>query len=137
MKHFLSESAVWESASEFVTPDGVVSHGYGESAITVNGNGIVNESWVLIGDFKRVNNYKIIRISEFVFTFESLNPELGIQTGSYHVDRNMLFSKFFIRGTSLNGFEIIRREDSVCYAHGALYEDDLLMNTWSARMVRK
>jgi len=137
IKHFLSESAIWQTTSEFVTPNGDISYAKGESVISVEDKEIINESWVQMTDIKRVNNYKIIPVSPFAFAFESLNPELGKQTGSFHVDRNMLFSKFKIEGTFLNGYEIIRREEDVCYSQGALYENEFLINTWNAMMKKK
>lgn len=137
MKHFLSESALWETTSEFVIPDGHISFACGESVITVNDKKIINESWAQMENIRRVNNYHITRLSPSKFYFESLNPELGKQTGSFHRDRNTLFSKFKIEGTSLNGYEIIRREEDICYSEGALYDNDSLINTWSATMKRK
>lgn len=134
MKHFLSESTVWQSSSEFVTPDGQIAYAKGESVISVNEKEIINESWVQMGSIKRINNYKITPLSQYEFAFESLNPELGKQTGIFNVDRNTLFSKFKIEGTSLNGYEIINREEGVCYAQGALYKNDSLINTWNATM---
>lgn len=134
MKHFLSESTVWQSSSEFVTPDSKIVYAKGESVISVNENEIINESWAQMENIRRINNYKITPLSQSEYTFESLNPELGKQVGIFNVDRNTLFSKFIIEGTSLNGYEIIRREDNVCYAQGALYENDSLINTWSAMM---
>lgn len=134
MKHFLSESAVWKTRSEFVTPDGQISYAEGESIISVTGKEIINESWAQMENIKRINNYKITPLSQSEFAFESLNPELGTQTGTFHVDRNILFSKFRIKGTTINGYEIIRRENDVCYAQGALYESDSLINTWRAVM---
>jgi hypothetical protein len=36
--HFLSDVALWESLSEFVTPDGKISNATGESEIIINGD---------------------------------------------------------------------------------------------------
>ncbi len=137
MKHFLSESAIWQTSSEFVTPEGIISKGEGQSIISIYENEIINESWAQLEDIRRTNNYRIIPVSSTEYVFESLNPELGKQTGVFNVDRNVLFSKFKIEETSLNGFEIIRREEDICYVQGALYKNDLLINTWFATMTKK
>jgi hypothetical protein len=55
----------------------------------------------------------------------------------FSLDRNTLFSKFGIENTTLNGYEIIRREDDICYAQGALYDNDELINAWTAIMKKK
>nr|WP_320059370.1 hypothetical protein [uncultured Bacteroides sp.] len=137
MKHLLSESATWQTISEFVTPDGKISHAEGESVISISETEIVNESWAQLDGVRRMNNYKITPISSLEFVSESINPELGKQSGKFNVDRNYLFSKFKIEGTTLNGYEIIRREEDTCYAYGALYDSDLLINTWTATMNKK
>jgi len=137
MKHFLSESATWQTISEFVTPDGKISHAKGESMISVSDMEIKNKSWAQLNGIKRTNDYKIISISPLEYIYESLNPELGKQIGKFNIDRNTLFSKFKIEGTTINGYEVIRREKDVCYAQGALYDDDSLINTWTATMYRK
>ncbi|MDR2040229.1 MAG: hypothetical protein LBQ60_20100 [Bacteroidales bacterium] len=134
MKHFLSESAIWKTSSEFVAPDGKISFAEGESVISIHGTEITNESWVQLESIKRSNHYKITRVSPSELIFESFNPELGKQTGIFNIDRNTVFSKFKIEETSLNGFEIIRREADTCYTQGALYDNDSLVNTWSAVM---
>lgn len=134
MKHFLSETAVWESISEFVSPNGKISYAEGESVITISEKEITNNSWAQIGDMKRTNHYKITPLPPTELTYESVNPELGKQTGAFHLDRNTLFSKFKIAETSLSGYEIIRREMDVCYAQGALYDNDKLINTWNAKL---
>ncbi|MCC8153036.1 MAG: hypothetical protein LIP01_01770 [Tannerellaceae bacterium] len=132
MKHFLSEPAVWKTTSEFVTPNGEISNSKGESVISISETEIINESWAQIGDVKRINTYKLIPVSSGEFRYESFNPELGKQIGVYNIDRNTIFSKFEVEATSLNGYEIIRRENDVCYAQGALYDGNKLLNTWSA-----
>lgn len=45
MKHFLSESAVWQTTSEFVTPEGIISKGIGESVLSIHKEEIINKSW--------------------------------------------------------------------------------------------
>ncbi len=134
MKHLFSESATWQTTSEFVSPDGNISSAKGESVISVGQMEITNDSWAELGGVKRTNNYKITPLSQTEFTSESLNPELGKQIGLFHIDRNCIFSKFRIEGTALNGYEIIRREENLCHAQGALYDDDRLINTWTAVM---
>jgi hypothetical protein len=136
MKHLFSESAIWKTTSEFVTPNGEISTAKGQSVISVGETEITNESWADVGGIRRMNNYKTTRVSGSEFTSESLNPELGKQTGIFNIDRNTLFSKFRIEETSLNGYEIIRREYDICYAPGALYDGDALVNTWTATMIK-
>lgn len=77
---------------------------------------------------------KITVITDNEYLFESLNPELGIQKGIFNIDRNLIYSKFVIEGTDLNGFEIIKRVENTCYANGALYDGQKLINTWNAIM---
>lgn len=137
MLHFLSESAIWQTTSEFITPDGNISYAEGESAVSVSETIITNESWVQIDDVIRRNNYKITPVSSTEFSYESLNLELGKQTGVFNINRNTVFSKFKVENTFLNGFEIIRKEDDVCYAKGALYDNDKLINTWNATLKKK
>ena len=137
MKHLLSESASWSTTSEFVTSEGHVSEATGRSAITIQEKEIINTSWVQLGKVKRENNYKIISISDTKYHYESINPELGNQIGVFIADRNILYSKFKIEDSSLNGFEIIRREGDTCFAYGALYDNDNPINTWTAIMVKE
>lgn len=137
MRHFLSESAVWQTTSEFVTPSGEVSNAEGESVISIFESEISNESWAQIGDIKRMNNYKITYVSPTELSYQSLNPELGRQTGVFFINGNTLFSKFKVEATLLNGYEIIRREGDACYAQGALYDDDKLINIWNATLNKK
>lgn len=135
--HFLSETAVWESVSEFVSPDGTVSEGRGESAIHIEGGLITNESWVIMQDKKMENMYEIKPQTENRYQYISNNPSLGIQRGYFDVLHNIIYSKFLIQETELNGYEIIRRIDSTCYANGALYNGDELINTWNAVLQKK
>ncbi len=137
MMHLLSESASWLATSEFVTPDGMISKATGKSIITVHENEITNESWAQTGYIKRQNNYRIKPVSFFEYHFESINPELGNQIGKFTIDRNTIYSRFNIESTELNGFEIIRREGNTCYANGALYDKNVLINTWTAIMTKE
>lgn len=137
MTHLLSETAKWITESEFVYPNGEISKAMGESEIIVSGKDISNNSWVLLGKTKRTNKYKITVITDNEYQFESLNPELGIQRGFSHMDRNIIYSKFIIEKSNLNGFEIIKRIGNTCFANGALYDEQKLMNTWSAIMQKE
>lgn len=136
-KHFLSETATWSTHSEFVSPEGNISTGQGESQILVNNNVVTNESWVQLGHRQRMNSYSIEKISEQHYTFESDNPELGKQYGTFHVDRNVIYSHFTFNDSSLTGFEIITRHDDNCLAMGALYKGDHLLNSWKSVMNKK
>lgn len=135
--HLLSETAIWKTESEFITPDGTVSKALGETSILIKGNEIENNSWAFFGTLKRENNYSINPGSINEFNFQSLNPELGIQNGRFNIDRNIIYSKFIIENTDLNGFEIIRREGDRCYANGALYAGGNLINSWRAVMTKQ
>lgn len=136
MKHFLSESALWHSKSEFVDSHGNITKASGESKIIVSENEIINESWAEIDSHRRVNNYRIIPISDTEYQSESINPELGVQVGQFNIDRNIIYSKFYITGTELNGFEVIIRENNECKTFGSLYQDNQLINTWKAILVK-
>ena len=136
MKHFLSESALWYSESEFVDPQGNIAKASGESKITVTENEILNENWAEMGSQRRINNYRIVPVSNTEYHSESLNPELGIQIGQFNIDRNIVYSRFCIEGTELNGFEVIVRENNECRAFGSLYSANQLVNTWKAALVK-
>ncbi len=135
--HLFSESAVWKTESEFILPDGKISRALGETSIVVQKSGIKNNSRVSFGESQRINNYSIKIISKNELTFESFNPELGIQKGRFNIDRNIIYSKFIVEDTNLNGFEIIEREDDLCFANGALYDADDLINTWNAILIKQ
>jgi|SRR5574344_1583758 hypothetical protein len=135
--HLLSESAIWKTESEFISNNGAISNAIGETSIVYGNDIIKNNSWACFGETKRVNNYSIKTISGNELSFESTNPELGIQRGKFNIDRNIIFSKFIIENTSLNGFEVIRREGDLCYANGALYDGDNLINTWNAKLTKQ
>ena len=135
--HLLGENAIWISISEFVTPDGNILKATGETRITIDGNKIINKSWVMLNDLKIENFYSITKITGTKYSFISENPSLGTQKGIFTVDRNTIFSKFRIVNSDMNGFEIIIRENNICKAYGALYNEDELINSWSATMKRK
>ncbi|HCO67508.1 MAG TPA: hypothetical protein DIT04_07115 [Dysgonomonas sp.] len=133
-KNLLSESAVWNTVSEFIDPEGNITSAEGQSVITLSSSGIINDSWVRNADGQIRNKYVISKNSETHFTYVSHNPALGVQEGFYDVNRNYIFSKFAIQGTEMNGYEVIRRVEDVCYASGALYDGNKLINTWTAAM---
>lgn len=132
--HLLSETALWKTESEFVSADGTISPSAGETSICIEGTTIYNNSWTTMNDLKRENHYTIFILSPCYYDFESHNPDLGIQKGSFYLDRNTIFSKFVIESTMLNGFEIISRNGNTCITRGALYDDNKLINTWKATM---
>ena len=132
--HLLSESATWETESEFVDGNGNISRATGESKIEVFDNYIINKSWIDLGGNKISNDYRIEKSSENRYLYRSNNPSLGVQIGTFGIDRNVVFSKFQIENTHLNGYEIIIRKDCVCDAYGALYDNNELKNTWNAKM---
>ncbi len=135
--HFLSNTALWESLSEFVTPDGKISNATGESEIIINGDKIEIKSWAMLNDSKITNFYSITKITETKYTFISENPNLGIQKGIFSIERNTIFSKFRIENSDMNGFEVITRDNDLCKAYGALYNGDELVNSWQATLKRK
>ncbi len=137
MNHLLSETALWITETEFVYPDGSISKGRGESNIDVKEIIIMNNSRTMFGENKITNDYVIRYSSDNEYMFESVNPELGAMKGVFNIDRNLIFSKFTVQDTELNGFEIIRREDNTCFAHGALYDGHTLINTWNAVMKKQ
>lgn len=132
--HLLSTPARWITTSEFVDPDGNITAAEGESIIEIDGEYIRNTSWAQVGDHKQENNYRITQLSSTRYVYRSTNPELGIQRGTFDIDRNTIYSRFTIERSPLNGFEIITCEDDCCHVQGALYENDLLINTWRATM---
>jgi hypothetical protein len=135
--NLLSETALWITESEFVTPDGVITRSKGETKVEVQDKTIFNNSWVEFDSTKRVNNYKISILHENEYHYESSNPELGIQIGKFNIDRNVIYSKFCVKGTKLNGFEVITRNGNECIAFGILYEEEDVINTWKAIMKKK
>ncbi len=135
--HLLKENALWESISDFVTPDGNILKATGETEISIDGVKIKNKSWVILNGVKIVNFYSITKISEAKYSFISENPSLGTQKGIISIDRNTIFSKFRIEKSNMNGFEVIVRDNDTCKAYGALYNEEELINSWSAIMKRK
>ncbi|MCK9183038.1 MAG: hypothetical protein M0P13_09195 [Fibrobacteraceae bacterium] len=132
--HLLSESNNWITESEFVTSTGAISKAAGETKIEIFEDHISNKSFAVIDGRTIKNDYIIKRATGNRFSFQSQNPELGIQTGSFDIDRNTIYSRFAIENTKLSGFEIITRNGGKCIANGALYNDKELINTWTAKM---
>jgi hypothetical protein len=135
--HLLSENSLWETTSEFVAPDGSISKAEGETEILVGNDGIENRCWALLNGSKIENFYSITKITDNKYLFVSENPGLGTQKGIFSVDRNIIYSKFTIENSEMNGFEVIIRNNDVCDAYGSLYNGDELINTWKATMKRK
>jgi len=135
--HLLVESSLWESVSEFVTPEGNIMNAIGETKIIVDENKIENKSWAMVNGSKIENFYLITKISETKYSFVSENPSLGTQKGIFSLDRNIIFSKFHIENTDMNGFEVIIRSNDICEAYGALYNKNELINSWKANMKLK
>lgn len=132
--HLFSAPARWITTSEFVDPDGNITPAEGESVIEIEGEHICNTSWARIGEHRRENNYRITPVSSTRYVYRSTNPELGIQRGTFDIDRNVIYSRFTIERSPVHGFEIITCEEDCCHVQGALYENDLLINTWRATM---
>ena len=132
IQHLLSESSVWHSTSEFTDAKGNVSKGIGISEIKICTDKIINNSYVEFEEAIIHNDYEIRLGNNNVFYSCSINPTLGIQRGRFFVNGSKLFYDFIIENSSMYGFEIIRREDNICFSDGALYDADALINTWSA-----
>lgn len=135
--HFLSESCIWESTSEFTDSNGNISKGNGISDIKVLKDKITNNSYAELDGKMIYNDYEIYAESTIILHSRSLNPILGIQKGIFHVNGSKLFFDFTIENTSMRGFEIIRREGNICFSDGALYNGEKLINTWSAILQKK
>lgn len=134
--NILSESATWRATLEFVDANGNISAGIGEYRIKVTLSMITNESWMQLDAGKIINNYQIFKSGENCYCFHSDNAELGIRKGFLNVERNVLFSKFLVEGTDLNGFEVITRNRNQCHGKGAIYLKDNLVKTWTSMMVK-
>ncbi|MFA6727431.1 MAG: hypothetical protein WCS17_04325 [Prevotella sp.] len=134
INNFLSEEAVWESISEFVDSNGKSMACQGKSSIKFKGEIILNESYSSFGEKTLTNDYEIRIVSENRYSYTSMNPVIGVQTGFFDINQNTIYSKFSIKESELNGYEIIRRIEDTCYANGALYNGNELINTWSATL---
>ena len=135
--NLISENATWHSVSEFVSADGTISRAKGETIISVGDATISNRSHVDIDDRTLTNDYEITVAPGNRYPFRSQNPALGTQTGYFDIDRNVIYSRFEIENTALNGFEVIVRNGDTCTAHGALYDRSELINTWSAVLTKR
>jgi len=135
-KHLLSDSAEWMTNSEFVDKNGNILKAIGEAKILIEGTEITNECWACIDGKRECNCYKIEKESDLRYRFVCMNTTLGKQTGDFCIDRNVLFSKFVINDTSLNGFEIIVKEEDECTVYGTLYDGVELVNSWRTIMVK-
>lgn len=135
--HFLSESCIWESTSEFTDPNGNISKGNGISDIKVFNDKITNNSYAEFDEKIMYNDYEIHAENTTTLHSRSINPILGIQKGTFHVNGSKLFFDFTIVNSSMRGFEIIRREGNTCFSDGALYNGEKLINTWSAILRKK
>jgi hypothetical protein len=124
------------TSSEFVDKEGKIYKAIGESKITLDSESITNESWACIEGKKVYNNYKIEKETELKYIYESENPDLGTQTGEFNIDRNVVYSKFTVKDSPLNGFEIIIKDEDECNVYGTLYNGTELVNTWRTIMVR-
>ena len=96
IRHFLSESSVWHSTSEFTDAKGNVSKGIGVSEIKVCTDKITNNSYVEFEGAIIHNDYEIRSENNNAFHSCSINPTLGIQKGRFFVNGSKLFYDFII-----------------------------------------
>jgi len=135
--HLLSDSAEWMTNSEFVDKNGNISNAIGETKIEIGREAISNESWVCINGQKVCNCYKISREDESRFNFECENTLLGKEVGEFKVEKNVVYSKFSVQNTKINGFEVvIKNDEDECYAYGSLFDGSELVNHWRSVMVK-
>ncbi len=134
MKHFFSDSGTWKTTAEFVAPDGRVMLSEGETVISVGKDGVMSEAWVASEEINRRNTYRIIPVSATEMTAESVDPYQPYLTGALNIDRNNLHFKYRMEGSAVNGYEIITRKGTVCYAYGALYNGNSILQTWTATL---
>lgn len=132
--HLFSEGNTWITESEFVDGRGNILKAVGESVISIQENVIVNHSYAEINGTILKNEYRIEANTSNRYPFESINLTLGKQKGYFDIDRKTIFSKFVIENSALNGFEVIVRDGDTCTVSGALYDGDVLINTWTAKM---
>jgi len=132
--HFLSEPSLWITYSEFTDPEGNISRGTGKTHIRFTDSGLRNESWVKLEGQAIRNDYLIHPSSDNLYHFESENPSMGRQTGTFHIDRDVVYSRFMIEESSMSGFEVVVRDGDHCKGYGALYEQGRLINSWRVVM---
>ena len=101
-----------------------------------NNTEIIIDSWLIIDDKKIVNNYIVQFDTENRYKFIVTNSKLGVQSGTFHVDRNVIYSKFQIDKTGLSGFEILVRNENKCQVYGCLYDGKNLINSWQAKLIK-
>ncbi len=135
-KHLLSDPAEWMTTSEFVSKDGEVSNAIGEIKITVEDDAIIKDCWYCIEGDKTRNCCKITKESENCYSFEAESNSLGRHHGELHTDRNLLFSKYQVENSSVNGFEVYIKDNDECCSYGFLYDGNRLIKTWRSVMVR-
>jgi hypothetical protein len=136
IKHLLSEPAEWITKSEFVDKSGNLTSAIGETKIIVDGANIKNETWICI-DGKRIGHfYNIEKESDNRFLFKSDNQKFGKETGEFNIIKNVVYSKFVVDNSSINGFEIFIKEEDECSVYGTLYDGTDLIHSWKSVMVR-
>ena len=135
-KHLLSETAEWMTNSEFVDKSGNITRSLGEAKIVIEEGVIINESWTCIEGRRESNFYKIRKESDLKYYFECVSSSLGKHTGDFNIDRNVLFSKFTVSETTLNGYETIVTDQDECIVYGTLYDGKELVNSWRTIMVK-
>ena len=81
-----------------------------------------------------VNNYIAQIETENNYKFIVTNSKLGIQSGTFHIDKNVIYSKFQIDKTELNGFEVIIRNNNECQVYGCLYNGKNIINSWQTSL---
>ena len=131
-QHLLSEPGKWLTQTEFTDADGQISKASGETVISIKESQLQNDSWIDLKGKKLSKTYAITRINERLFEYVAKNPALGLQKGTFHVDRNRIYSKFSIENSMLNGFEVIVRRGNCCYVEGALFDGETLVNIWTS-----
>jgi hypothetical protein len=136
-KHLLSDPGTWKATAEFVDPEGHIMTSEGEAVITAGPNEMISNVWIASDEINRSNSYRIAPVSPTRMSCESLSPDSKRLTGTFNVDRNMLFFKFRLEGCGVGGYQIIHRNGDVCYAHGALYDGDTLIQNWMATLNRQ
>jgi len=122
--------------SEFVDKEGNILRIIGESKIVIAGEGITRECWGCVDGKKISSSYRIKKESDSKFYFECDNSEQGVKRGDLDIDRNIIYSKFYINNSSLNGYEIFIKDDDECTVYGSLYDDKELLKSWRTIMVR-
>jgi hypothetical protein len=133
-KHLLSDSGRWIVTAEFIAPDGSVDTSEGEAIITVGPDETISEVTVTSHTINRHGSYRVVHVSRTVMRCEELTPTPGGFTGTLTVDRNMLFLKFRITASTVNGYQIMHRNGDVCYAHGTICNGDQPTRNWIATL---